>query len=106
VGRTFVTHSKIAEQPGKGPRDDAPFGVVVSRLIGRLFTSERPLHKEAPKGALACCDFQSADEAFSTGNYTKVSQIIRLDERILPGRIYRRARELLGFAHTTACGCL
>jgi branched-chain amino acid aminotransferase len=48
-------------------------------------------------------DFQSADEIFSTGNYTKVSPITRLDERNLqPGPFYRRARELYWrFAHAT-----
>ncbi|MGC2124992.1 MAG: branched chain amino acid aminotransferase, partial [Xanthobacteraceae bacterium] len=34
-------------------------------------------------------------EIFSTGNYTKVSPITRIDYRILqPGPIYRQAREL------------
>jgi branched-chain amino acid aminotransferase len=48
-------------------------------------------------------DFQSADEIFSSGNYTKVAPITRIDKRNLqPGPIYRRARELYWeFAHTT-----
>ncbi len=42
-----------------------------------------------------------ADEIFSTSNYTKVSPITRIDERILqPGPMYRKARELYWeFAH-------
>jgi branched-chain amino acid aminotransferase len=46
-------------------------------------------------------DFTAADEIFSTGNYTKVSPVIRIDERQLqPGPFYRRARELYWeFAH-------
>jgi branched-chain amino acid aminotransferase len=46
-------------------------------------------------------DFAAADEIFSTGNYTKVSPVIRIDERQLqPGPFYRRARELYWeFAH-------
>lgn len=49
-------------------------------------------------------DFQSADEIFSSGNYSKVSPITRIDERNLqPGPIYRRARELYWeFAHANA----
>ena len=49
-------------------------------------------------------DFQSADEIFSTGNYSKVSPITRIDERMLqPGPFYRKARELYWeFAHATA----
>jgi branched-chain amino acid aminotransferase len=39
--------------------------------------------------------FQSTDEIFSSGNYSKVSPVTRIDERILqPGPRYRRAREL------------
>ena len=46
-------------------------------------------------------DFAAADEIFSTGNYSKVSPVIRIDERSLqPGPFYRRARELYWeFAH-------
>jgi branched-chain amino acid aminotransferase len=46
-------------------------------------------------------DFQSADEIFSTGNFTKVSPVTRIDDRDLqPGPFYRRARELYWeFAH-------
>jgi branched-chain amino acid aminotransferase len=49
-------------------------------------------------------DFAAADEIFSTGNYTKVSPVIRIDARSLqPGPFYRRARELYwAFAHASA----
>jgi branched-chain amino acid aminotransferase len=49
-------------------------------------------------------DFETADEIFSTGNYTKVSPITRIDDRDLqPGPIARRARELYWeFAHAAA----
>jgi branched-chain amino acid aminotransferase len=48
-------------------------------------------------------DFAAADEIFSTGNYTKVSPVIRIDDRPLqPGPFYRRARELYwAFAHAS-----
>jgi branched-chain amino acid aminotransferase len=47
-------------------------------------------------------DVLGADEAFSTGNYTKVIPITRVDERSLqPGPFYRKARELYWeFAHS------
>ena len=49
-------------------------------------------------------DFQTADEIFSTGNYSKVSPVTRIDERPLqPGPFYRRARELYWqYAHKNA----
>jgi branched-chain amino acid aminotransferase len=52
---------------------------------------------------LRYANFQSADEIFSTGNYSKVSPVIRIDDRDLqPGPVYRKARELYWeFAHAT-----
>lgn len=49
-------------------------------------------------------DFTGADEIFSTGNYSKVSPVTRIDDRSLqPGPFYRRARELYWeFAHAHA----
>ena len=49
-------------------------------------------------------DFTGADEIFSTGNYSKVSPVTRIDDRSLqPGPFYRRARELYWeFAHAGA----
>jgi branched-chain amino acid aminotransferase len=46
-------------------------------------------------------DFTTADEIFSTGNYSKVMPVVRIDDRSLqPGRLYRKARELYwAFAH-------
>jgi branched-chain amino acid aminotransferase len=50
---------------------------------------------------LGYADFQAADEIFSTGNYSKVAPVTRIDERKLPlGPFYRKARELYwAFAH-------
>jgi branched-chain amino acid aminotransferase len=50
---------------------------------------------------LTYADFQAADEIFSSGNFSKVSPITRIDDRVLePGRFYRQARELYwDFAH-------
>ena len=46
-------------------------------------------------------DFVNADEIFSSGNYSKVMPIVRIDARSLqPGPIYRKARDLYWqFAH-------
>ena len=47
-------------------------------------------------------DFETADEIFSTGNYSKVMPVVRIDDRSLqPGPLYRHARELYwDFAHS------
>ncbi len=48
-------------------------------------------------------DFQMADEIFSTGNFSKVVPITRIDQRELaPGPLYHRARKLYwDFAHSS-----
>ena len=50
---------------------------------------------------MSYADFQGADEIFSTGNFSKLSPIGRIDDRALqPGPFYRKARELYwAFAH-------
>ena len=47
-------------------------------------------------------DVQTADEIFSSGNYSKVMPVNRIDDRSLqPGPLYRKARELYWeFAHS------
>jgi branched-chain amino acid aminotransferase len=49
-------------------------------------------------------DVLSADEVFTTGNYSKVLPITRVENRDLqPGPIYRKARELyFDWAHSAA----
>jgi branched-chain amino acid aminotransferase len=49
-------------------------------------------------------DFQSADEIFCTGNYSKVTPVTRIDDRQLqPGPFYHRARDLYwDYAHAAA----
>jgi branched-chain amino acid aminotransferase len=58
----------------------------------------RPTRETAPVDAKAGCLYPNI---FSTGNYTKVSPVTRLDDRNLhPGPVYRQARELYWeFAH-------
>ncbi|HEY3222637.1 MAG TPA: branched-chain amino acid aminotransferase [Pseudolabrys sp.] len=44
---------------------------------------------------LSYSDVQSADEIFSSGNYSKVMPVNRIDERSLqPGSLYRKTRDL------------
>ncbi len=49
-------------------------------------------------------DFANADEIFTSGNYSKVMPVLRIDERDLqPGPFYRKARQLYwDFAHSMA----
>jgi branched-chain amino acid aminotransferase len=50
---------------------------------------------------MSYADFQSADEIFSSGNYSKVSPVTRIDQRELqPGPLYRKSRALYwAYAH-------
>ena len=49
-------------------------------------------------------DFYDADEIFLSGNYSKTTNVVRIDDRDLqPGPMSRRARELYWeFAHDRA----
>ena len=61
----------------------------------RVMTLLRDSGASVIETTLRYSDFQAADEIFSTGNYSKVSPITRIDDRILqPGPFYRRARDL------------
>ncbi|MFI0847688.1 branched-chain amino acid aminotransferase [Mesorhizobium sp. IMUNJ 23232] len=75
-------------------------GITRSRTIGLLGdygfrTTEKTL---TPR------DFRFADEIFSTGNYSKVVPVTRIEDRDLqPGPVARKARELYWeWAHATA----
>jgi branched-chain amino acid aminotransferase len=77
-------------------------GITRARVIALL----RGCGATVVEKTLRYCDFQSADEIFSTGNYSKVSPVIRIDERSLqPGPFYRRARGLYWeYAHSSGTG--
>jgi branched-chain amino acid aminotransferase len=72
-------------------------GITRQRVIGLL----RGAGVEVVETSLGYAAFLAADEIFSTGNYTKVWPVTRIDDRALqPGPFYRRARELYWeFAH-------
>jgi branched-chain amino acid aminotransferase len=74
-------------------------GITRQRIMGLLRQSAIAVVEKA----MTYTEFQRADEIFSTGNFSKVSPITRIDDRELaPGPFYRRARELYWkFAHAT-----
>ncbi|MDQ6436844.1 branched-chain amino acid aminotransferase [Mesorhizobium sp. LHD-90] len=75
-------------------------GITRSRTIGLLGDyGFRTIEK-----TLTPRDFRFADEIFSTGNYSKVVPVTRIEDRDLqPGPVARKARELYWeWAHATA----
>ena len=75
-------------------------GITRARVVSLL----RAAGITVVETTLRYSDFQTADEIFSTGNYTKVSPVARLDDRNLQaGSVYRRARKLYWeYAHAGA----
>jgi branched-chain amino acid aminotransferase len=73
-------------------------GITRQRVIGLL----RENGVTVVETTLKYQDLQSADEIFSTGNYSKVVPVTRIDDRKLEfGPLYKKARELYwGFAHS------
>jgi len=66
-------------------------GITRQRVIGLL----RDRKVEVIERALTYREVREADEVFSTGNYAKVTPLIKIDERELqPGPRYRLARQL------------
>ena len=73
-------------------------GITRQRVIGLL----RQAGVTTVEKTLSYQDFLTADEIFSTGNYSKVVPVGRIDDRALqPGPFYKMARELYWeFAHS------
>lgn len=73
-------------------------GITRQRVIGLL----RDAGITVIEKTLTYQDFESADEIFSTGNYSKVVPVTRIGERPLQfGPLYTKARELYwAFAHS------
>jgi branched-chain amino acid aminotransferase len=73
-------------------------GITRQRVISLL----REAGVTVIEKTLVYADFQNADEIFSTSNFSKVSPVTRIDERLLePGTFYRKARELYwDYAHS------
>jgi branched-chain amino acid aminotransferase len=74
-------------------------GITRQRVIGLL----RNAGVTVIEKVMTYQEFETADEIFSTGNYSKVVPITRIESRSLPfGPIYTRARELYwSFAHSS-----
>jgi len=72
-------------------------GITRQRIIGLL----RADGVTVVEKSMTYADFQTADEIFSSGNFSKVSPLTRIDDRELaPGPFYRRARaRYWDFAH-------
>ena len=75
-------------------------GITRRRVIGLL----RDAGVSVLEKTLTYQDFQKADEIFSTGNYSKVVPVTKIDDHPLqPGPFYLKARQLYwDFAHSTA----
>ncbi len=75
-------------------------GITRQRVIGLL----RQDGVTVEETSLRYDDFVNADEIFSSGNYSKVMPVGRIDERVLqPGPLFRKARQLyMDFAHSKA----
>jgi branched-chain amino acid aminotransferase len=73
-------------------------GITRQRVIGLL----RENGVKVVEKTLSYQDLRTADEIFSTGNYSKVVPVTRIDDRSIPfGPIYAKARELYwAFAHS------
>ena len=72
-------------------------GITRQRVIGLL----RGAGVDVVETTLTYADLENADEIFSSGNYSKVMPVNRIDARSLqPGPLYRKARELYwAYAH-------
>jgi branched-chain amino acid aminotransferase len=75
-------------------------GITRQRVIGLL----RDVGVTVIEKILPYQEFELADEIFSTGNYSKVVPVTRIDGQFLqPGPLYTKARELYwSFAHSTS----
>jgi len=73
-------------------------GITRQRVIGLL----RDNGVSVVEKTMTYQDFETADEIFASGNYSKVVPVTRIGERSLPfGPIYNKARELYwAFAHS------
>ncbi|WP_332683990.1 branched-chain amino acid aminotransferase [Bosea sp. (in: a-proteobacteria)] len=84
----------------KTPAPNGTFlnGITRQRVISLLRGAGVPVEETS----LSYADFEQADEIFSSGNYSKVMPIYRIDDRELqPGPMFRKARELyMDFAHS------
>jgi branched-chain amino acid aminotransferase len=96
TANVFMAKDGVVHTPA--PNGTFLNGITRQRVIGLLRDDGVPV----VEGTLRYEDFLAADEIFTTGNYSKVMPVLRIDSRDLqPGPIYRKARELYwDFAHS------
>jgi branched-chain amino acid aminotransferase len=94
----FLAKDGIVKTPA--PNGTFLNGITRQRVIGLL----RQDGVTVEETSLRYEDFVNADEIFSSGNYSKVMPVGRIDERVLqPGPFFRKARQLyMDFAHSKA----
>jgi branched-chain amino acid aminotransferase len=81
----------------------APNGTFLNGLTRqRVVKLLRDAGTTVVEKTLTYADFLAADEIFSTANFSKLSPVIRIDDRVLaPGAFYTKARQLYwDFAHS------
>jgi len=89
TANVFMVKDGIVLTPA--PNGSFLAGVTRRRVIALL----REAGIEVQERALAAADFFDADEIFSTGNYSKVVPVTRIEERELqPGPVQAKARRL------------
>lgn len=90
----------VADGVVKTPMPNGSFlnGITRQRTIGLL----RAAGVEVVEATLRYQDFAAADEIFTSGNYSKIMPVTKIDDRDLqPGPLTRRAHELyMDFAHS------
>jgi branched-chain amino acid aminotransferase len=98
IANVFMVKDGVAYTPAS----NGTFLAGITR--GRVMALLRTAGITVIETTLRYSDFQTADEIFSTGNYTKVSPVTRLDDRNLqPGPVYRQTRKLYwDYAHSGA----
>jgi branched-chain amino acid aminotransferase len=92
----FLVKAGVVKTPA--PNGTFLNGITRQRVIALL----RAAGVAVQETTLRHEDFLEADEIFSSGNYSKVVPVIRIDDRDLqPGPVFRKARELYwDFAHS------
>ena len=95
TANVFIAKDGVVVTPA--PNGTFPNGITRQRVIKLLGEAGVTVFEKT----LGYADFVNADEIFSSGNFSKLAPITRIDDRALePGPFYRQARELYwGFAH-------
>jgi branched-chain amino acid aminotransferase len=95
TANVFIAKDGVVYTPA--PNGTFLNGITRQRVVKLL----RSANVSVMETSLTYSDFAGADEVFSSGNFSKVSPVTRIDDRVLqPGPFYQKARELYwAFAH-------